>query len=302
MFYFIPPSLLFYSLLASMIALVGGFIFLYVERLSDWLERYGVPFAAGTMIVTALMGLLPEADHILGFTSFAVFAASFMVTFFFEEILVRMHHHSDKHHKGHKKTAKSKKSIQSAVPLVLVGDTIHNFIDGIAIAAAFIVNPSVAFITAISTFLHEVPHEIGDFSILIKAGWKKRHVLLVNIFSASATLVGTILISLLPISEQFIGYLLAATAGIFFYLGTVDFLPHAFDSHHSKPTLKSRVLGLAPVVVGAIVMALSLSAVPHSHDEVHFDDDHHDEIHADEDQEMDHEYLEDEMHDDEHLE
>lgn len=244
---------------ASLLSLIGGAAFLYTKRLSVLLDKYGVPFAAGTMIVTALVGLLPEAFHAIGVVSFIVFTFSFLIIYGLEKLLLQFHHHSHdgEHH--------SKKHLKGSVPIVLVGDTIHNFIDGVAIAVAYAINPGLAVITALSTFLHEVPHEIGDFSILLKAGFSKKKVLIINILSASVSILGALLVSYFIPSEEVIGYLLAVTAGIFFYLGIVDFLPHAFESEHNS-SRSSKFMVVAAVLAGAIIMTISLNAVPHGHE------------------------------------
>jgi zinc and cadmium transporter len=246
------------------------------------LEKYGVPFAAGTMIVTALIGLLPEAMHSIGPSSLAVFTFSFLLLYVLEKLFIKFHHHSH----SHSEESQTKKTIKSSVPIVLVGDTLHNFIDGVAIAVSYAINPGLAVITAISTFLHEVPHEIGDFSILLKAGFSKRKVLIINVLSALVSILGAMIVSFIAPSEVVIGNLLAITAGIFFYLGVVDFLPHAFDSEHNS-SFKSKFKVVASVLAGSVIMALSLMLVPHGHDndhdgeEVHFQEEN-DEQHDDE--------------------
>lgn len=268
MIFSIPFELLALTLFASVLSLIGGITFLYTKRLSVFLEKYGVPFAAGTMIVTALVGLLPEAMHALGVTSLVVFTFSFLLLFVIEKLLLQVHHHS------HADNAQTKHTLHTAVPIVLIGDTLHNFIDGVAIAVAYAVNPGLAVVTALSTFLHEVPHEIGDFSILLKAGFSKKKVLIINVLSGLASILGVVLVSYISPSEDVMGYLLAITAGMFFYLGVVDFLPQAFDSSHHD-SFASKLTVVAAVLGGAAVIALSLMAVPHSHEHAHADEDSH---------------------------
>jgi zinc and cadmium transporter len=284
MLFSIPLELLALTIFASLVSLIGGIIFLYTKKLSLWLEKYGVPFAAGTMIVTALVGLLPEAMHLLGSSSFMIFTASFLSLYVLEKLLLQLHHHTHSHDE-HSHQSRSAASIKSAVPIVLIGDTIHNFIDGVAIAVAYAVNPGLAAVTALSTFLHEVPHEIGDFSILLKAGFSKKKVLVINILSAAVSIFGAVLITYISPGDTVIGTLMAVAAGIFFYLGVVDFLPHAFDSEHNS-SFSAKFAVVATVLAGAGIMALSLLAVPHSHEHAHSESDshgHEEEYHGDED-------------------
>ncbi len=204
MIYPISFDLLVLVVFASLVSLVGGVFFLYTKRLSVLLDTYGVPFAAGTMIVTAVVGLLPEALHAIGPATFAVFTASFLLFYVLEKLFLQLHHHA------HTDGLQTKKTIRSSVPIVLIGDTIHNFIDGVAIAVSYATNPGLAVVTALSTFLHEVPHEIGDFSILLKAGFSKKKVLIMNVLSALVSVLGAVLIGYVSPSEVVIGYSLAA--------------------------------------------------------------------------------------------
>ena len=237
------------ALLGSVVALVGGVVFLSVKKWTKMLSLYSVPFAAGVLVTVALIGLLPEAVHMIGEKAFLVVMLSLMGSYLFENLFCELHHHD--HGCGHDHH-------QRAIPLVILGDTIHNFIDGVAIAAAYLVNPGLGLVTAISTFLHEVPHEIGDFGILLKAGFSKKKVLGVNLVSALMTIVGALVVYFLARGEIFSGYLLAVAAGMFLYLGASDFLPHAGEGIDKK---KSMVV----VLLGMGLMYLTLSVVPHGH-------------------------------------
>ena len=114
-------------------------------------------------------------------------------------------------------------------------------------------------VTAISTLLHEVPHEIGDFGILLKAGWRRRNILIVNALSASATIVGASLVYFSSFGDELVGSLLALSAGVFLYLGASDFLP---DVEYFS---KNKVRAVIPLVIGVIAMVFTLMAVPHGH-------------------------------------
>lgn len=241
------------SLLGSVIALIGGVFFLFNRKFSKGLEIHSVPFAAGVLITVSLLGLIPESLESYGENAFLVVLISFFAAYLFENLFFVLHHHSDDHHHH-------RHNFKSSAPLVIVGDTIHNFIDGVAIGASFLVTPGLGLITAFSTFLHEVPHEIGDFGVLLKAGWKRKNILVVNIVSASFTILGAFISFLFIGSESTLGILLAIAAGIFLYLGTVDFLPHATDGFSNK----SR--SLIPLTAGVLAMVLTLMLVPHSHE------------------------------------
>lgn len=256
-------QILLLALLGSVLALIGGVIFLFNDRLSETLEKHSVPFAAGVLLTVSLLGLLPEAVHLMGDNAYLIVLLSFVSAYLFENFFFKVHHHH--HHSG-----SDKHDHQSAVPLVIIGDTIHNLVDGVAIASGFLVNPGLGLITAISTFLHEVPHEISDFGILLKTGWEKRDILLVNVLSASTTIVGALAVVFLLQEPGQVGVLLAISSGLFLYLGASDFLPHMGDG-------KRPLVATTTFVLGILAMVLTLNAVPHSHNEDSHDEQPHEE-------------------------
>lgn len=245
------------SLLGGVLGLVGGLAFLYSKRWSSLLEKNAVPYAAGVVITVSLLGLIPEAVELLGDVSFMVVLASFFGAYFFEQLLLSIHHHGGAH-THHHHTAHAHTN-QAAVLLVILGDSIHNFIDGVAIGASFLINPGLGLVTAFSTFLHEVPHEIGDFGVLLKAGWQKKNIILANLLSAIITVVGTFSVLFFAEDTQLLGTLMAVSAGIFLYLGAIDFLPQVSVSKSNKYAT------LVPLLLGIVTMLITLNLIPHSH-------------------------------------
>src|SRR3989339_713019 len=237
------------ALLGSVIALFGGVVFLFNRKLSSVLEKYSVPFAAGVLVTVSLLGLIPESEHEIGEISHWIVLGSFLGVYLFEHLFFGIHHHGDDedHHEIK----------DSSVGLVIFGDTIHNFIDGVAIAASFMISPNLGFITALSTFLHEVPHEIGDFGILLKAGWKRSKILTINIISSLMTIVGAFLVYTFNQSDMLNGSLMAVSAGVFLYLGASDFLPKIKDQKLHR--LKS----ILPLLLGSLIIILTLLIIPH---------------------------------------
>ncbi len=141
--------------------------------------------------------------------------------------------------------------IKISAPLVVFGDTIHNFIDGVAIASAYLVDPYFGLVVTLSTFLHETPHEIGDFGVLMSAGWSRSKTFIVNLFSATATFPGALMVFFfLRDAHDKIGILLAISAGIFLYLGASDFLPEVGEEEKGVATWK--ILSL--LVIGVLLM------------------------------------------------
>jgi zinc and cadmium transporter len=237
--------------LGSIAGLIGGVIFLFNDKWARVLCKYAVPFAAGVLISVTLLHLIPEAVHEVGENAYLIVLISFLFSFFFEEFFARLHHHEDKKH-----TLK-----KSAIPLVLFGDTVHNFIDGVAIAAAYIIDPIAGLVVAIATFLHETPHEIADFGILVKSGWPKRKAFTANFLSALATFPGALLVVYYSqIMQGGVGVLLAISAGVFLYLGASDFLPEVAEENNGKPAWKE----LSVFMMGVVLMYL-LTLISPSH-------------------------------------
>ena len=176
---------------------------------------------------------------------------SFMGVYIFEHLFFDIHHHGDED--GHQHDINS-----SSIGFVIFGDTIHNFIDGVAIGASFMINPNLGLITAFSTFLHEVPHEIGDFGILLKAGWKKSKVLMVNIISSLMTVVGAFTVYFFNQKESLNGTLMAISAGVFLYLGASDFLPKI------ETDGKNKFKSILPLILGSAIIMATLLLIPHN--------------------------------------
>jgi len=242
-------AVLILSFIGSILGLSGGIIFVFNKSLRPFLNKYSIPFAAGILITVSIMGVLPEAVHMAGDDAYRVVLFTFIGAYLFEHLFFGIHHH-DHGEKGI--------HYDTAVPLVIIGDTIHNFIDGVAISATYLANPGLGIITAISTFLHEVPHEVGDFGILLKSGFSNKMAVAVNVFSAAATFIGALLVVYYPQSDAVIGILLAIAAGLFLYLGATDFLPHIYEESISK------YKDTTSLIVGAVLMVIMLTLIPHA--------------------------------------
>ncbi len=241
--------IVFLVLIGSVFALIGGILFLSINSWSNFLARYSVPFAAGVLLTVSIVGLIPEAHHLIEHRAYPVILFTLIGVYLFETWICQLHHHQCEDDHAH---------FHGSALWVIIGDTIHNFVDGVAIASAYLANPGLGVITAVSTFLHEVPHEIGDFGILLNLGWKKSRIILVNLFSSLSTLIGGLIIFYFNPGEVVFGWLIAVSAGMFLYLGASDFLPQA-DNKLSKTK------AVAALLLGVGLMYLTLQIVPHSH-------------------------------------
>jgi zinc and cadmium transporter len=147
---------------------------------------------------------------------------------------------------------------QHVVAINLLGDTIHNFVDGLLVAASFSVSAQVGFATAISVFIHEVPQELGHFGILLHQGVSLKKSILYNFLSAMSSFLGVAVIFTLKSSVALLpSFILPITAGGFIYLASSDLIP---ELHRQQPFLKDSVVQILCIIAGIILM-LSLLAI-----------------------------------------
>ncbi len=218
--------ILLFTFLGSIGALIGGFVLLSREKFAIKISHFLASFAAGVLLGSAFFDLLPEALHEgekQGIDIFFWTLSGIVIFFLTERFIHWFHHHDDYHDEQESKTT---------LPLIIFGDTMHNFLDGIVIAATFMVSIPLGVTTAIAVFAHEIPQEIGDFGLMIHRGLKRSKIILVNIISAAAAILGALLTYALGESlEKQIPILVALTAGFFIYIAASDLIP---EIHHEK--------------------------------------------------------------------
>jgi len=252
------PLIVLFSLIGGAFSIIGGLLLLYREDIARKLSIYLLSFAAGTLLAVAFLDLLPEALEALldqGAEPAGIFMAAiggFLLFFLVEGLLFQLHHHHAAEDDDHCKDT----HVSKAPTLLVVGDTLHNLVDGIAITSAFLISIPTGIGTAIAVAAHEIPQEIGDFSVMIHAGWKRKEIILWNLLPALATTVGAIITFLLRDKIEFIlGYLLAGTAGIFIYIAASDLLPELY--HVSRRDQLKKTIPL--LFLGIIVMAIGIT-------------------------------------------
>lgn len=224
-------NIILFTFLGSVVSLIGGIILLYKQEFTLKISHLLVSFAAGTLLGTAFFDLLPEAlesfDTGLAHTSGNIFLwvlVGILAFFLFERFIQWFHYH------GEEETGQ--KRGEPAIPLIIFGDSLHNFIDGVVIAGTFLVSIPLGIITAIAVGAHEIPQEIGDFAILLDKGLTSKKVLIVNVLSALTALAGAFLTFLLREKIQgFLPVFLSLTAGFFIYIASSDLIP---EIHHEK--------------------------------------------------------------------
>jgi zinc and cadmium transporter len=177
-----------------------------------------ISFAIGGLSGDAFIHLIPESFKQLGFrlsTSLLIILGMFL--FFAVEKLIRWRHchfSTSEHH------------IHPVAALNLVGDAVHNFLDGIVIGASYAVSIPLGVTTTLAVLLHEIPHEIGDFGILVHAGFSVRRAILFNFLTALTAILGTILaLAVGPYLQAFSVSMLPIAAGGFIYIAGSDLIP-----------------------------------------------------------------------------
>jgi zinc and cadmium transporter len=149
-------------------------------------------------------------------------------------------HHDDNAHQHHGK---------AAGPLILIGDTIHNFVDGILIAAAFMTDVHLGIVTALAIAAHEIPQELGDFVILLHSGYSRKKALYFNILSSMGTVIGAVFAYfLLAEMEQLLPYVLVVAASSFIYIAVADLIPGLHSRVRPSETLQQTLLISAGVI------------------------------------------------------
>lgn len=194
----------------------SGVLFLFFQKhLVQRISLFLLAFAAGSFMGAAFLHLLPEAvEEVQSESAFLFILFGFGLFFLIENIF---HWH---HVRGDEPEHKS------LGLLTLLGDGVHNFLDGMIIAAVFFVDIKLGFATTLAVALHEIPQEIAEFGVLIHAGYSRLRALLFNFLSASTVVVGGVLSFLLiDFVEQWIPLFMLFAAGVFIYVAASDFVP-----------------------------------------------------------------------------
>lgn len=202
------------TVVSSLVSLIGGILLLARERRIRSLLPALTAFAAGVLLATAFLDLLPEAAASLEGASFILALAGFLAFYVLERVIRSVHGHT-----------RSSLAERPSTALVLIGDTIHNMVDGAVIAGAFMVNVSTGIATTVAVAVHEIPQEIGDFAVLLHNGIRPRIVLLLNLWSALAAVAGALGALAIGQNASVGPSLIAVTAGFFIYVAGSDLIP-----------------------------------------------------------------------------
>lgn len=259
-------------IVGSAISLLGGALLFTTKKRRDKAILLAMPFGAGALLAAAFFDLLPEAFELGDPRELLLWMLGGFLAFFILERSAEWFHHHHEHDELTGRDASQRK-------LIIIGDMVHNAIDGAAIGAAFVANPALGLVTTIAVSAHEIPKELGTFALLLSRGWKDKTVLLANVATAVATLVVAIAVFALGSAEHLpIAPLLAMTAGFFLYIAASDVIPDIHEQKHKVGMIQAVTLIVGIVLVGSLITTLHNTEL-HSHahsesSEVHDDHDH----------------------------
>lgn len=233
------------ALCTSLAAFIGSGAILMAGRRAERAAVWMLAFAIGTLGGAAMLHLIPEALEQRGTEEVMLLFLTGIVLFIMMERAVRWRH-------THLPEGHARDSTVTAYVL-LWGDALHNFIDGIVVGIAFRVSPEVGWITALAVFAHEVPQEIGDFAVLLGTGMSRRRAILLNYASAAAIVPGAVVASLWSAAvSSSVGWLLPVAAGGFIYIALADLVP---TLHHTRGRWTA-VIQIALIIAGIAVIHL----------------------------------------------
>ncbi|MDP4039757.1 MAG: ZIP family metal transporter [Candidatus Pacearchaeota archaeon] len=234
-------------LIISFISLIGVITLSLKKEKLQKILIYLISFSAGALFGDAFIHLLPEAVESSGFTLQLSFSILGGILIFF--VIEKFIHWQHCHHPI------TKEHTHSFAKMNIIGDGIHNFLDGLIIGASYLINVPVGIATTLAVAFHEIPQEIGDFGVLIHGGYTKRKALLFNFLSALTAILGAIIALIASnytsIIEQFI---VPIAIGGFIYIAGSDLIPEL----HKNFTIKKSIVQLISLIIGILVMAALL--------------------------------------------
>lgn len=232
----------------SLLGGLGGFlvasgVLLFTDSVRARLVPWLVSYAVGALLGVSLLAILPEAlDGLPAPRVFATLLAGILLFFLLEKLVLWRHCHTH-----------DCEVHENAAGVVLIGDAFHNFVDGAVIAAAVMTSVPLGVSTAIAVAAHEIPQEVGDFAILLHAGFSRRRALMLNAITAGAGAAGALLAVLfLDLVPRLLPYCLALAAASFLYVAMADLIPGLHRGRTDGSSLRQVLLvaaGIATVLI-----------------------------------------------------
>ena len=265
-------TILFTALGGILSVLAAGVFLLLPEQQRQRLLPHGISFATGALLTGAFCSLIPHAFEKVSVDQMPGLSATILIGilsfFVLEKLLVWRHCHShscaahgeDAHDHHHHHNAQADQQRRVAGLFIILGDSIHNFVDGVLIGAAFLTDPQLGMVTSLAVAAHEIPQEVGDFAILLHSGYTRSKALLYNVLASMATVLGGILAFFsLGDLDGILPYFLAMAASSFIYIAVADLIP----SLHEKTDIKTSLQQIGFILAGVMLILLIQNVAHH---------------------------------------
>lgn len=251
--------------------MAAGVFLLLSEQQRQNVLPHGISFAVGALLTGAFCGLIPHAFEAVAVEDMSRLSSTILIGillfFMLEKLLVWRHchshaceahgeeshddHHDHNHHNDHGRRV--------AGMFIILGDSIHNFVDGVLIGAAFLTDPQLGMVTSLAVAAHEIPQEVGDFAILLHSGYTRGKALLYNMLASLTTVIGGVLAYFsLGDLHHILPYFLTLAASSFIYIAVADLIP----SLHHKTDTKTSLQQIGFILAG-VVLILVMQAIAH---------------------------------------
>jgi zinc and cadmium transporter len=223
--------------------LLASFVLIVPQKRRDALMPCLLSYATGTLLGAALLGLFHQSASRIGFREASYsFLAGIVLFFVLEKLLIWRHCHDEQC-----------SSHSASGPLILFGDALHNFIDGVVLASAFSVSHALGLATSIAIIGHEIPQELGDFAVLLESGYSKSKALLYNVLSSTTTLIAGIgSYFFLKETTWVLPYVMSLAAASFVYIAIADLVP----TLHRRVGLRSLMVQTALILAGVTTITI----------------------------------------------
>jgi zinc and cadmium transporter len=258
-----------FTTLGGVLSVIAASLFLLIsDEQRHSVLPHGISFATGALLAVAFWGLIPETFANSVPEDFQKISGVILVGilgfFVLEKFFIWRHCHTEtcaahgddqeNHHNNHHQHG----SGRSAGKLILIGDGIHNFVDGVLIAAAFLTDTKLGIVTSLAVAAHEIPQEVGDFAILLHSGYSRGKALFWNIIASLSTVVGGVLAYFsLTGMQGYLPYLLALATSSFIYIAVADLIP----SLHQKTDMGTSLQQIAWITAGVLLICVIQNAV-----------------------------------------
>jgi len=257
-----------FTAVGGVLSVMAAAVFLLLqEDRRNAVLPHGISFAIGALLAVAFWGLIPEAFEQVESEQFQALSGTILVGilgfFVLEKLLIWRHchfghceahdgQHDPRHEHGHVHShSYAHGSAKSAGTLIILGDSIHNFVDGVLIAAAFLTDVQLGIVTSLAVAAHEIPQEVGDFAILLDSGYSRSKALFYNVLASLTTVLGGVLAYFsLEDLHNTLPYFLALAASSFIYIAVADLIP----SLHTKTDMKTSLQQIILIAAGVLLI------------------------------------------------